>query len=351
MARKNSSVGDPHVVADRNTKNTTPLTIDKTPAVKDAPKTPLQVEPVSKKINRPRQSTKRATEVHRAVETNETLDQEKREVTIFYLLLFFIGSFLIKVIFGIISDSEPLFISAIFALYGIFITVLHMLRVQGNDPTKRKEELELTIIAGSSLLIAITSGILLIAVIHVTFFHRLAPPFVIGALISALLATIDLTIMFWLKNNSKPLEETDFQKIMSLLKFDLILMALTFFTVITTQWGFYVLDNILAIGASIFILIYSINFMRSSYHGLMGAEIDQELISEISGHIKTAVPAMQINSIKLNSVNRVLEIVCMLRAAKAMKIAAAKEVVARIELTLKNKLTVPHEVHIGFEEA
>lgn len=278
----------------------------------------------------------------------------QKEILINSLLFLFLCSFLIKVVFGAISGSKSLLVSGMFPLFGIFISIISSIRIhafkqkaKGRKSIFSHEKLEFFIIAGISLIIAVTTCTLLFAIGHLTFFHTLFPPGLLAAWVAVLIGAANLGIHFWLKERIGSLQETNGNEIISLITKDFILSILVILSVVIARCGFFIIDYLLAILEATYILVYSIIYLYNSFQGLMNASCDRETLSEITEYITKVDSTLHVKEIKVNKVGRMLEIIAVIYLPKLTKISEAGSIINRIKEALDRELSLQHEVHIG----
>ncbi len=279
--------------------------------------------------------------------------RKKKAVT--SLLAFFFCSVLFKVVFGEISGSHTLFVSGMFGLFGIFLSVITLLRMhvashlEGNIKSDfNQEKLEFVVVASISLLIAFATGALLFSVVRLTFFHRLHAPGILAAWVAASLVVANLAATNYLKGEIKILKEVDEDRLRFLFDKELALSVLVVVVVVLSAIGFYVWDYIAAILVALFIVAYSAFFLLQSFKGLMDATYDRAGVANIAQCIKKADPSLQVKSLKVNLIGQMLEIMATVKLPRAAKIREARNIIGKIEHSLKANIKVPHEVFVGF---
>lgn len=283
--------------------------------------------------------------------------KEDKENAVYALLFFFVGSFFVKVVFGVITGCKSLLVSGIFAAFGIFISIVTLLRIHDFViPAKIKlkkfsyGKLEFIIITGVSTIIAISTGAILFSILHMTFFHSLYPPGLMAAWASVFLAVASLYAAYKLKNIvSLILEEADIARIRFLLNKDFILSIAVVATVVIARSGFTVIDYILAIFEAGFIIAYSIYLLFNSVKGLMDASCDAQTVERISRHIRKADTRISIESIRVSLAGKMLEIVAIISVASKTPVKDARMLVQKIKYVLQKDLSAAHEIYIGFK--
>lgn len=272
--------------------------------------------------------------------------------TAYCLLYFFVGSLLIKVVFGAFSGATSLLASSILPLFGVFIAIVTIIRINGSSNEKiafSYEKLEFIIIAGVSLIIAIATVSILFLVVHLIFFHTLFPPGLFGAWISAIICIANFYMLSWVNEKSHLLEEVDNKQINFLINNDLLFSIIVVFSIVLARSGFIIIDYLVAILGGIYILWYSIHFLSHSFKGLMDASCDLPTLSKITNFIKSADPTMHIKDIRIRRVGKAFEIISIISLPKETKIKKAQAIIYNIKNILGSKIPEPCEVHIGFE--
>lgn len=279
----------------------------------------------------------------------------RKKKAIYSLLAFFSCSVLLKITFGEITGSHMLAVTGMFGLFGIFLSVITLLRMHVASNLEKniksdfnQEKLEFVVVAGVSLLIAFVTGALLFSVIHLTFFHRLHPPGLLAAWAAAGLAVANLVTAHYLKDGIKVLKEVDEGRVRFLFDKELALSVLVVVVVIFSAAGFFILDYVFAIAAALFIVSYSVFFLFQSFKGLMDATHDKSMVARIAQCIKKADPSLQVKSLKVNLIGQTLEIMATVKLPRTARIKEAGNVISRIEHSLKVNLETPYEAFIGF---
>lgn len=281
--------------------------------------------------------------------------RKEKEDTVYVLLFFFIFSFLLKVVFGIITGSQALLASGIFAFFGIFLCVITLLRIHeflDHSHSKNKifsyGKLEFFIATGISLIVVISIGSILFSIVHMIFFHTLYPAGLIAAWVPAILGAANWYFTHKLKKKTPVTMEADFENIQLFLSKDFILSILVIMVVIISRSGFIVIDYIFAILEAVFIMGYGIYFLNNSFRGLMDASCSKETVSMIKKCINKADKNVTIQSLKVNPIGKVLEIITVVDLSKQVQMSDVKKLISKIKQTLKTNLSVPHEVYVGF---
>ena len=209
---------------------------------------------------------------------------EHKESTVYSLLFFFLGAFVIKIVFGGISGSKALLVSGTFELFGVFLAVITLLRIGSASQSKndRKSDyshgkLEFVVASAISLLIAVATGIFLFTIVHLVFYHTIYPPKLLAAWVSAILAAINLIAARYLKNEIASFDEADEKRLRFLFDNDFILSTLVVCVAIMSRSGFAALDPIFAVLVAVYVIVHSISFLWKSFKGLMDALPDKGL--------------------------------------------------------------------------
>lgn len=281
--------------------------------------------------------------------------RKEKEDTVYVLLFFFIFSLLLKAVFGIITGSQALLASGIFAFFGIFLCVITLLRIHeflDHSHSKNKifsyGKLEFFIATGISLIVVISIGSILFSIVHMIFFHTLYPAGLIAAWVPAVLGAANWYFTHKLKEKTPVTMEADFENIQLFLSKDFILSILVIMVVIISRSGFIVIDYIFAILEAVFIMGYGIYFLNNSFRGLMDASCSKETVSMIKKCINKADKNVTIQSLKVNPIGKVLEIITVVDLSKQVQMSDVKKLISKIKQTLKTNLSVPHEVYVGF---
>lgn len=286
------------------------------------------------------------------------LERDHKESAVYALLFFFLGVFAVKVVFGNLTGSKALLLSGAFELFGIFLSVITLLRIRSAFHKKNDlksdfshGKLEFVVASGISFIIAITTGTFLFTIVHLVFFHSLYTPGLLAAWVAAILAAVNLVAARYLKQEISRFEEADERRLRFLFDKDFILSVSVVIVVIASRSGLIVLDYIFAVLEAIFIVGYSISFLWQSFKGLMDAPPDVGKLATITKCIKKAGPGLEIRDLKVNLDGRTLEIMATLDGSCAANAKEAVTVMERIEQALKAGLSVPYRSHIGFAGA
>ncbi len=281
--------------------------------------------------------------------------KEKKTKAAYAFLLFFSGSFAIKVIAGTLSGSSALLISGLFELFGVFLAVIALLRMRvASDAAQNVrsdfslEKMEFIVAAGIALFIATTTSMLLFSALHLVFYHTINPPGLLAAWVAALLAGTNLFVLSHLKEQIVVLEEADEKRLGFLLDKDFILSVSVVVVVLISTAGFYVLDSVFSVFEALFIIAYSVFFLLRSFRGLMDASIDLATVADISRYIQRADPSLQVKTLKVNQVGKMLVIMTTIGLSRRTLIKEAKTVIGKIDYSLRKNLSSPFDVHIGF---
>ncbi len=281
--------------------------------------------------------------------------EKMEEGKAYTILFFFFGSFLLRFIFGSLTTSKALFVSSMFALFGVFICVVSIIRVSAKSGILKNskldfnhEKIEFIVVAGISLIISLTTGVLLFSIAHIVLFHTLFPPSLFAAWMGAFLAIADLFILKWINNRMLIFKETDIKRILFIIINDLWVCVFIIITVVLSRSGMPLFDYVLGFVEAIFIISYSVYFLHYSVKGLMDASYDRASVSDIKGYIKRGAPALRIKKLKVNPKGRALEIIVIFYLDGVTKVNNARRVIERVKMSLEKSLQKPHELYVGF---
>lgn len=278
--------------------------------------------------------------------------------TIQSLLYFFTSLFLVKVIFGSVSGSKSLLISGAFEVFGIFITILSFMRLQLHENAHKipkfgeeefnLEKLEFIIAAGVSVLIAVTTSVLLYFIVHVTFFHALHPDGLIGGTISAMVAWVNYYVLRRWKQGVTGHVKSDIERILFLIHYNFVFATMTAGAVFLSYEGVLIIDYVLAIVMTVFILAYGVFLLYDAAQGLMDVSVDASTLESITQHIQSANPNLAVKTLKARRVGVTVEIIAMLGLPPETELTETGKILGVIHRSLADGLTVPHRLHIGF---
>jgi divalent metal cation (Fe/Co/Zn/Cd) transporter len=279
--------------------------------------------------------------------------QEKKERFVYTLFYFFVTSFLLKSVFGIMAGSRCMLITGIFALFGIFATVAMLVRI-GQTPSTRPRrmhfnqgKLESILIFGMSVMIALSTASFLLSIVHMMFFHTLYPPELSAAWIATIVAVLNLSLSAWIARKNPGFPLTDFREIMFALNMDFLLSILTMITVVIARMGAPILDFICAMLTAFFILIYSISFLYDAFKGLMDASCDKKTVALIAGYIRKAKIEGTLETLRVNKIGQVFEIIAILKVQNQTAISDVTDIIKNIKNQIKDKFLQPHEVFVS----
>ena len=282
-------------------------------------------------------------------------ERERKESTVYALLFFFVGVFAVKVVFGNLTGSKALLISGAFELFGIFLSVITLLRIRTVSHAKNNiksdfshGKLEFVVASGISLIIAITTGTFLFTIVHLLFYHTLFPPTLLAAWVAAALAAVNLIAARLLKKEIASFEESDEKRLGFLFDKDFMLSVSVVIVIVASRSGFIALDYIFAVLEAFFVIGYSISFLWESFKGLMDAAVDGEKIAKVSRCIRKADPSLRLKDLKISFEGRTLEIMVTVDGACAASVKEARMIREKIESSLAAGLAAPHRLHIGF---
>ncbi|MBF0479907.1 MAG: cation transporter [Candidatus Omnitrophica bacterium] len=279
--------------------------------------------------------------------------KENKEQTTYVLFYFFITAFLLKTVVGIMSGSKCLLVSGIFALFGVFIAIVTLIRINKTHPGRsgriyfNPDKLEFIIVLGISIIIAISTSVLFFSVGHMVFFHTLYPPEILAAWLSIIVASVNLCLMVWIKQKFSDLPEMDEQEVVFALNTDFILSLVTIFTVVVSRWGLVLADYAGAILAAMFMVFYSVKFLAASFKGLMDASCDKKTVAAIEGLMRKIKFEGNLKNLRVNKVGHVFEIMLTLKVVGDISMKEAAVIIKKIKEVFKKKFLKPHEVFVG----
>lgn len=282
--------------------------------------------------------------------------KEKKERVAYTLFYFFIISFLLKTSFGILYGSKSLLVSGIFALLGLFITVAILIRINRTHTVRRTttyfnpEKLELVILFGTAAIIAISTGALFLSLLHMVFSHTLYPPEIMAAWVAMIVASINLGLMVWVKEQFIAFSEIDTEQINFMLSADFLYTILAGLTVVASRMGAYILDYSCAAFFAFFLIIYSISFSFKAVKGLMDASCDAKTISLIDKSIRKADASVAIKTLRVSKVGHFFEIIAMLEFMGDTPMPKVLVSIKKIKETLRANFPKPHELFVGVTE-
>ncbi|MBF0254302.1 MAG: hypothetical protein HQL11_04175 [Candidatus Omnitrophica bacterium] len=280
-----------------------------------------------------------------------------RRIESLYVLLFFFAVLLVvKVLFGTLAGSKALVISGIMALFGVFIVAVTLLRVHEAAASPRSrlsakfssEKTEFVIIAGVSIMIALSTAAVLVSVVHITLAHTLYPPELMAAWVAVVTAVMNIAMLKFVRLRLGEVDERDVSRVLFLLHKGFIVSVLVVAAVVFSRSGFVASDYLLAILEGIFIIGYSAFFLKDSFKGLMDAACDPATMNLIQRAIKKADAASRLDELKVGRVGTRLDIFLKLRLSPATPLRQARILTDKIRQSLASALDVPHETHIGF---
>lgn len=285
--------------------------------------------------------------------------KEKKERIIYALFYFFIISFLFKTVFAFMTDSKCLLVSGIFSLFGILMAIVTLMRLGVAYPSGmsvirtralsfNEGKLESIIMFGISIIIAVSTSALIFSTGHWLFFHTLYPPQLLAAWIAAGAAAGSLGFLEWIGTQLVDVPEGDEDDITFVLQADFIFSILVIATVVLSRMGATILDYACAIFASFFVILYSVRFLYAAFNGLMDASCDKQTVLVIEKCIRKAEAGHALESLRVNKVGHVIEIVAFLAVPQDMPVKEFTAKVEKIKNALSSKFTKPHEVFVGF---
>lgn len=281
--------------------------------------------------------------------------KEKKEWMIYILFYFFVASFLVKIALGAISGSRSLSVSAILSLIGLLMTVVTIIRIGSSGATRRfkayfnRGKLELIVIVGGSVIIVLGASTLCFSVVHMIFFHTLYPPDLFAAWISAVIASLDLCLMIWVKKEIAALSEADERDMTFILNADFIISMVIMGSVLSARSGLQIADYACAIFAAVFFIVYSASLLRTAFAALMDASCDEKTVSYLEGIIKSVISGNDLSSLRASKAGQLFEIMVMIKAAGDMPMRDVRDMACRIRAKIRSDFLMPHEVFVGLE--
>jgi divalent metal cation (Fe/Co/Zn/Cd) transporter len=149
--------------------------------------------------------------------------KERKEQTVYVLFYFFIIFGFLNTVFGLLSGSKCLFVSGIFALFGVLVSVVTLLRIGRSHPGPRStlnfnpDKLEFIILLGSSAIIALCTAALFFVIGHMAFFDALYSPELSAAWVALVTAFCCLGFTVWVKYGITDLPEIDMHEVVFIL--------------------------------------------------------------------------------------------------------------------------------------
>ncbi|MBF0386915.1 MAG: cation transporter [Candidatus Omnitrophica bacterium] len=280
--------------------------------------------------------------------------KEQKELTAYALFYFFLASGALKVVFGVIAGSKCLLVAGIFALFGVFIAVVSLVRIGRSHPGRagrmyfNPDKLEFIIVLGTSMIITLSTSALLFSIGHMVFFHTLYPPQMLAAGVALATALASLGLMWWIRSAGRNVPEIDAREVSFLLNADFLLSIMTVVAVIIARNGSSLLDYACAILTAFFLIIYGCTFLKSAFKGLMDASGDPQTVGQVRALILRIRPAVGLAALRVSRSGHLLEIMVTLQVAgeSSMKEAVAQG--RKVRELLHKKFTVPHELLVGF---
>lgn len=284
------------------------------------------------------------------------LVKEKKEQLTYVLFYFFLTSFFLKAVFGMLSGSKCLLVSGAFSLFGLFIAVVTLLRIGRSHPTRRgavhfnPDKLEFIIILGISIIITLSTSSLLFSIGHLVFFHTLYPPEMLAAWIAMITASLNLALTTWIKKRIFDLPEMDAREIFFVLNTDFLLSIMTSVAVVISRTGSYILDYACAIFTAFFLILYGISFLAAAFKGLMDASCDTKTVSIIEGLLRKAHSDVMLKTLRVHKAGHVFEIMAILAMGSDTPMPKALAIVQNTKEALRKKFLQPHELFVGIAQ-
>lgn len=312
--------------------------------------------------------------------TQRTLDpvKENKEWTAYVLFYFFITSFLLKTVFGIMSGSKFLLVSGIFALVGIFTAVATLIRIgvthpgrglrryypAGQDFVNRTRaasagmprrdpwasspgKLEFMVVLGVSVIMVLSTGALLFSISHMVFFHALYPPELSAAWMATVVAALNLSFTIWINKKIANVKETETSEVMFVLNTDFMLSILAMVAVVLSRMGAAVIDYACAILTALGLLAYSVSYLYAAFQGLMDASCDRKTVSAIEQCLDKVLPQGTSKTLRVNKVGHVFEIIAILTMGGDSPATEVLNLIKKIKDQVRAEFQKPHEILVG----
>jgi len=200
---------------------------------------------------------------------------------------------------------------------------------------------------GVSIIITLSTISLFFSIGHLVFFHSLYPPEMIAAWIAMLTASLNLSLMIWVKKRIFDFPEMDSREILFVLNTDFLLSIMTSVAVVVSRAGSYILDYACAIFIAFFLILYGISFLSTAFKGLMDASCDAKTVSLIEGLLRKVHAGVTLESLRVHKVGHVFEIIATLAMAGETSMQETMEIVRDAKNTLQKKFFQPHELFVG----
>lgn len=279
--------------------------------------------------------------------------KEKQEWLTYALFYFFMASFVLKTVVGLLSGSKFLLVSGVFALFGVFIAVVSLIHIGAAYPAPRHAEyfnrgkLEFIIILGVSVTIALSTVFLLFSVSHMLFFHALYPAGISAAWMGIFCAGLNFCLMAWANRQFNGARPGDEQKLISFLAGDLILSLLAAVNVVISRIGWYLFDYACAIILAAGIIVYSVSFFFSAFKGLMDASCDKKTMASIEEMIRQAQGRTVLRKLRVQKCGDIFEIIAVLAVPAEMPVFEIEKAFKNIRYYLGKEFAKPHEIFAG----
>jgi len=280
--------------------------------------------------------------------------KEQKELTAYALFYFFLISFALKTVFGVIAGSKCLLVAGIASLFGVFIAVVSLVRINRSHPGRtgrfyfNPEKLEFIIVLGTSIIITLSTSALLFSIGHMVFFHTLYPPQLLAAWAAVITAKLALCLMFWISKRFSSVPEIDARQVSFALNADFLLSILTVIAVVIARNGSALLDYASAILTAFFMIMYGVSFLKTAFKGLMDASIDEGTVLEIKKVIGRIRPAVELAGLRVNRSGHLLEIIATLGLAGNAPVKEAVTAGKKIREALQRKFPEPHVLLVGY---
>ncbi len=282
--------------------------------------------------------------------------KEYKEQTVYVLFYFFTVFCLLNTIFGVLSGSKCLFVSGIFALFGVLISVVTLLRIGRSYPGHRKmlhfnpEKLELIVLLGASAIMALCTAALFFVIGHMAFFDTLYPPGLLAAWVALITALASLGFMLWVKYGIDDLPEIDMHEVSFILDAYFLLSVMTMVTVVLARAGGVLVDYACAIFAAFFLTLYSVKFIGASFRGLMDGSCDKDTVGAVEKIMRKVRADVVLKELRVNKRGHILQIIAIIVLEGGMPMREAAVTVQQIKAGFRKKFLTPHEIFVGITE-
>lgn len=279
--------------------------------------------------------------------------KEKQEWLVYALFYFFITSFVLKSIVGLLFGSKFMLASGAYALFGVCVAAASLVHIGAVYPGRgagiyfNHDKLEFIVIFGVSVVIALSMVYLIFSTSHMLFFHTLYPADLLAAWVGIFIASLSLSLMVWVNRQWGSVRPDDERKLTTVLICDFILSVLAAITVVISRAGWFAFDYIGAIILALSSIVYSISFFFSSFKGLMDASCDKKTVSFLENIIRNAQGNIELKTLRVSNAANNFEIIALFSVPAQMPISDMDGIIKNIQFSLKEKFTKPHEIFVG----